>query len=106
MMYSTGDANLELNLNLSSFQTLGNTTSQFTINQSTRVVTKETLTFDMLDDVGNNLHDNGNKNMVIVGCPCCLMYVMLWTSEPKCPKCGSYVIDTNCQSNKRTRGNH
>ncbi|XP_020098839.1 uncharacterized protein LOC109717428 [Ananas comosus] len=30
--------------------------------------------------------------MVVVGCPRCLMYVMLSEDEPKCPKCKSTVL--------------
>ncbi|CAH8356751.1 unnamed protein product [Eruca vesicaria subsp. sativa] len=31
-------------------------------------------------------------SMVLVGCPRCLMYVMLSQDEPKCPKCKSTVL--------------
>ncbi|XP_031128190.1 uncharacterized protein LOC116030165 isoform X1 [Ipomoea triloba] len=31
-------------------------------------------------------------SMVLVGCPRCLMYVMLAEGEPKCPKCKSTVL--------------
>ncbi|KAJ9184547.1 hypothetical protein P3X46_004261 [Hevea brasiliensis] len=31
-------------------------------------------------------------SMVLVGCPRCLMYVMLSEGEPKCPKCKSTVL--------------
>lgn len=31
-------------------------------------------------------------SMVLVGCPRCLMYVMLADAEPKCPKCKSSVL--------------
>ncbi|KAH7541793.1 protein GL2-INTERACTING REPRESSOR 1 [Ziziphus jujuba] len=30
--------------------------------------------------------------MVLVGCPRCLMYVMLSQVDPKCPKCNSKVL--------------
>ncbi|KAL4272388.1 hypothetical protein GQ457_13G012280 [Hibiscus cannabinus] len=30
--------------------------------------------------------------MVLVGCPRCLMYVMLSEDDPKCPKCKSTVL--------------
>ncbi|CAN8257046.1 unnamed protein product [Cochlearia groenlandica] len=32
------------------------------------------------------------KSMVLVGCPRCLMYVMLSEDDPKCPKCKSTVL--------------
>ncbi|KAJ6743212.1 hypothetical protein OIU85_017203 [Salix viminalis] len=31
-------------------------------------------------------------SMVLVGCPRCLMYVMLSENDPKCPKCKSTVL--------------
>ncbi|GLT48677.1 hypothetical protein SLA2020_222860 [Shorea laevis] len=31
-------------------------------------------------------------SMVLVGCPRCLMYVMLSDADPKCPKCQSTVL--------------
>ncbi|CAA6660624.1 unnamed protein product [Spirodela intermedia] len=30
--------------------------------------------------------------MVLLGCPRCLMYVMLSEDDPKCPKCKSTVL--------------
>ncbi|GMI65775.1 hypothetical protein like AT3G11600 [Hibiscus trionum] len=32
------------------------------------------------------------KSMLLVGCPRCLMYVMLSENEPKCPRCKSTVL--------------
>ena len=91
---STQEANLELNLNLSSFGPLTKVSSH---------LMKDTLSPYKLDHADTNQYDKDdyNNSMVIVGCPCCLMYVMLLRSEPKCPKCGSHVIDTNCQGNTR-----
>ena len=47
-------------------------------------------------------------SMVLVGCPRCLMYVMLSEDDPKCPKCKSTVLldflhDKNNNSNNNTR---
>ncbi|GKV07258.1 hypothetical protein SLEP1_g19056 [Rubroshorea leprosula] len=46
-----------------------------------------------------NQHDNLRyssspeaTSMVLVGCPRCLMYVMLSEDDPKCPKCKSTVL--------------
>ncbi|KAJ4832719.1 hypothetical protein Tsubulata_038980 [Turnera subulata] len=33
-----------------------------------------------------------NNNMMLVGCPQCLMYVMLSEVDPKCPQCKSTVF--------------
>ncbi|CAN1144039.1 Protein GL2-INTERACTING REPRESSOR 2 [Linum perenne] len=46
-------------------------------------------------------------SMVLVGCPRCLMYVMLSEDDPKCPKCKSTVLlDFHYESNnsKNMRG--
>ncbi|KAL1558253.1 hypothetical protein AAHA92_08742 [Salvia divinorum] len=42
-------------------------------------------------------------SMMLVGCPRCLMYVMLFQDDPKCPKCKSTVLlnflnDRTCRS--------
>ncbi|XP_056158857.1 protein GL2-INTERACTING REPRESSOR 1-like [Syzygium oleosum] len=48
-------------------------------------------------------------SMVLVGCPRCLMYVMLSEDEPKCPKCKSTVLldfvhdNINTNHTRRTR---
>ncbi|KAK4272698.1 hypothetical protein QN277_021216 [Acacia crassicarpa] len=47
-----------------------------------------------------NQEENGQRysnspeatSMVLVGCPRCLMYVMLCEDDPKCPKCKSTVL--------------
>ncbi|KAE8735595.1 hypothetical protein F3Y22_tig00000340pilonHSYRG00721 [Hibiscus syriacus] len=44
-------------------------------------------------------------SMVLVGCPRCLMYVMLSEVDPKCPRCKSTVLldFLNEENNKKTR---
>ncbi|GFZ20233.1 hypothetical protein Acr_28g0009380 [Actinidia rufa] len=32
------------------------------------------------------------KSMMLVGCPQCLMYIMLSEEDPKCPKCKTTVF--------------
>ena len=46
----------------------------------------------------------GMSPMVLVGCPRCLMYVMLSDANPKCPKCKSTVLldFLNDGTNKKT----
>ncbi|PIM98189.1 hypothetical protein CDL12_29332 [Handroanthus impetiginosus] len=49
------------------------------------------------------------SNMVLVGCPRCLMYVMLAEEDPRCPKCKSNVLldviqDNNCNNTTTTTG--
>ncbi|KAJ9186858.1 hypothetical protein P3X46_002387 [Hevea brasiliensis] len=42
--------------------------------------------------------------MMLVGCPRCLMYVMLSENDPKCPKCKSTVLlDILHDNNLRTK---
>ncbi|KAK9279080.1 hypothetical protein L1049_012755 [Liquidambar formosana] len=46
------------------------------------------------------------KSMMLVGCPRCLMYVMLSEVDPKCPKCKSTVLlDFLNEENNRKRRN-
>ncbi|CAI0391219.1 unnamed protein product [Linum tenue] len=40
----------------------------------------------------NQDSDSEATSMVLVGCPRCLMYVMLSEDDPKCPKCKSTVL--------------
>lgn len=41
---------------------------------------------------GTLLHSPEGISMMLVGCPRCLMYVMLFDEDPKCPKCKSTVL--------------
>ncbi|KAE8680553.1 hypothetical protein F3Y22_tig00111378pilonHSYRG00012 [Hibiscus syriacus] len=45
-------------------------------------------------DTGNVRYSSSPEatSMVLVGCPRCLMYVMLSEDDPKCPKCKSAVL--------------
>ncbi|CAN0847314.1 Protein GL2-INTERACTING REPRESSOR 1 [Linum grandiflorum] len=48
--------------------------------------------------------------MVLVGCPRCLMYVMLSEDDPRCPKCKSTVLldflhDSTTNNNCNIRAN-
>ncbi|KAK8531905.1 hypothetical protein V6N13_131264 [Hibiscus sabdariffa] len=48
---------------------------------------------DMTDAVGySSSPDVTSSPMVLVGCPRCLMYVMLSKNDPKCPQCKSTVL--------------
>lgn len=44
--------------------------------------------------------------MVLVGCPRCLMYVMLSEKDPRCPKCKSTVLLDFDQSKKGGHSGH
>jgi len=59
---------------------------------------------------GNNQQRYSNSpeatSMVLVGCPRCLMYVMLSEDDPKCPKCKSTVLlDFHHENNNSKRRN-
>ncbi|KAK4412059.1 protein salt-induced and EIN3/EIL1-dependent 1 [Sesamum alatum] len=41
-------------------------------------------------------------SMMLVGCPRCLMYVMLAEEDPRCPKCKSTVLLEVIHDNKNT----
>ncbi|CAA2970394.1 Hypothetical predicted protein [Olea europaea subsp. europaea] len=48
-------------------------------------------------------------SMMLVGCPRCLMYVMLAEEDPRCPKCKSSVLldvihDKNITTKKTKKG--
>ncbi|KAE8666180.1 putative aquaporin PIP1-5-like [Hibiscus syriacus] len=45
-------------------------------------------------DTGNVGYSSSPEatSMILVGCPRCLMYVMLSEDDPKCPKCKSAVL--------------
>ncbi|KAI9154036.1 hypothetical protein LWI28_020175 [Acer negundo] len=50
-------------------------------------------------------------SMLLVGCPRCLMYVMLSEDDPKCPKCKSTVLldflhDSNITTTTTTNNNN
>ncbi|KAE8702514.1 hypothetical protein F3Y22_tig00110482pilonHSYRG00220 [Hibiscus syriacus] len=64
---------------------------------------------DMTDAVGYaSSPDATSFPMVLVGCPRCLIYVMLSEDDPKCPKCNSTVLldflnDTATTTDVKTR---
>ncbi|PIN25210.1 hypothetical protein CDL12_02047 [Handroanthus impetiginosus] len=43
------------------------------------------------------------SSMMLVGCPRCLMYVMLLEEDPKCPKCKSTVLLDFLQEDRTRR---
>ncbi|KHG14210.1 hypothetical protein F383_17358 [Gossypium arboreum] len=62
---------------------------------------------EMEDDTGS-CSEATTTSMVLVGCPRCLMYVMLSEDDPKCPKCKSTVLldflnDTATAASTKTR---
>ncbi|KAK8498146.1 hypothetical protein V6N13_025007 [Hibiscus sabdariffa] len=45
-----------------------------------------------MDNLMMSSPETATTSMVLVGCPRCLMYVMLSENDPKCPKCKSTVL--------------
>ncbi|KAM7499889.1 hypothetical protein LguiA_024303 [Lonicera macranthoides] len=46
-------------------------------------------------EVNTDVHSSSpeaSSSMMLVGCPRCLMYVMLAEADPRCPKCKSTVL--------------
>ncbi|OIW05885.1 hypothetical protein TanjilG_23671 [Lupinus angustifolius] len=43
------------------------------------------------------------RAMLLVGCPRCLMYVMLYDVDPKCPKCKSTVLLDFLNNEEKTK---
>ncbi|KAG6596596.1 hypothetical protein SDJN02_09313, partial [Cucurbita argyrosperma subsp. argyrosperma] len=53
------------------------------------------VSLELNQDDGTTLRYSSSPeatSMVLVGCPRCLMYVMLSENDPKCPKCKSSVL--------------
>ncbi|CAL0310539.1 unnamed protein product [Lupinus luteus] len=106
---------LDLKLNLSLSPPRANHHRGFE-SSSTRTVTLSPTSppSSCVSSEDNNNNNNNNKycnspeatSMVLVGCPRCLMYVMLSEEDPKCPKCKSTVLldflhDYDNNNNKR-----
>ncbi|CAN7075308.1 unnamed protein product [Brassica oleracea var. botrytis] len=86
---------LELKLNLSPPSSQGNqmnlvrSPSRSNTTSPNSCVSSETMQEEM----------ETTTSMVLVGCPRCLMYVMLSQDDPKCPKCKSTVLLDFLQQN-------
>ncbi|XP_057425838.1 protein GL2-INTERACTING REPRESSOR 1-like [Lotus japonicus] len=69
--------------------------------------TTSCVSTELNQEEGNNNNNHSTSpeeatSMVLVGCPRCLMYVMLSEDDPKCPKCKSTVLlDFLHDNNKR-----
>ncbi|KAJ8574184.1 hypothetical protein K7X08_025989 [Anisodus acutangulus] len=59
------------------------------------------------DSPAHQCHVNSpetSTSMVLVGCPRCLMYVMLAEADPRCPKCkNTCLLDVIYESNNTRR---
>ncbi|GFQ07243.1 hypothetical protein PHJA_002868400 [Phtheirospermum japonicum] len=87
MNYRDGSPKLELKLNLSPQRDYNHhhrheSVSSVEISPRSSCVSREVSPDD----------DDESRSMMLVGCPRCLMYVMLLEEDPKCPKCKSTVL--------------
>ncbi|KAK7263437.1 hypothetical protein RJT34_31027 [Clitoria ternatea] len=68
--------------------TLSDDTVSSEFSRSSSQVSIQSLESTCVSSAGENI----TKAMLLVGCPRCLMYVMLSEVNPKCPKCKSTVL--------------
>ncbi|KAG9160454.1 hypothetical protein Leryth_008840 [Lithospermum erythrorhizon] len=105
---------LDLKLNLSLPPPRRNLHMNESPNQSPPTTSPESSSVS--SEVLNNNDDNSTTettlSMVLVGCPNCLLYVMLSEKDPKCPKCKSSVLlnvsqdNTNNPTKRTTKKNY
>ncbi|KAG6437206.1 hypothetical protein SASPL_102117 [Salvia splendens] len=92
---------LDLKLNLSPPRRVESPTRSLTVSPPSSCVSSElneTLQYSTSPEA---------TSMMLVGCPRCLMYVMLSEEDPRCPKCKSTVLldvihDTAARKTKKT----
>lgn len=89
---------LRLNLSPGNSTSGGSTSENMTNSNNSSEMTVE----------GPSWEAEETRAMLLVGCPRCLMYVMLSEVDPKCPKCKSTVLldflndDRNTITTKKT----
>ncbi|OVA19937.1 hypothetical protein BVC80_237g37 [Macleaya cordata] len=85
------DQHMENNINLeipaasSTTSTSCSSSSSITVDGSHRKSSRST-------DGGEAAAGVGAASMVLAGCPRCLMYVMLWKQNPRCPRCNNSTL--------------
>ncbi|CAH9072653.1 unnamed protein product [Cuscuta europaea] len=92
MNFNKEGAELELALNLSPPQAATSPQSSLSMKLSSP---RSCVSWDPCpagEDDGNSSAAVEGGSMKLVGCPRCLMYVMLAPGHPKCPKCKSSVL--------------
>lgn len=57
------------------------------------------------DEGDHRQSDSPDATMIVVGCPRCMMYVMLSEQDQKCPKCKSTVLVDFNRGNDRSKKN-
>ncbi|KAM7507392.1 hypothetical protein LguiA_017845 [Lonicera macranthoides] len=59
---------------------------------ATSSTSPQTSCLSVNSDVNSSSTEATSSSMMLVGCPRCLMYVMLAKEDPKCLKCKSTVL--------------
>ncbi|KAJ8899132.1 hypothetical protein K2173_010626 [Erythroxylum novogranatense] len=74
------------------------------VTESTTSPPSSCVSSELNQEDGSLPHSNSPEatSMVLVGCPRCLMYVMLSEDDPKCPKCKSTVLLDFLQDSRAT----
>ncbi|CAL0329017.1 unnamed protein product [Lupinus luteus] len=98
---------LELRLNLSPPRTPTSSSISADITLDFSILSSPTLSSHSSSQGSSCVSSEAEETraMLLVGCPRCLMYVMLSEVDPKCPKCKSTVLLdflSNEENNKKT----
>ncbi|CAA2968170.1 Hypothetical predicted protein [Olea europaea subsp. europaea] len=86
MNYNADNPNLDLTLNLSPRRVY------FHVESPNRSVSSPSSCLSREVSPDETLRSPDATAMMLVGCPRCLMYVMLLEKNPKCPKCKSTAL--------------
>ncbi|XP_022899503.1 uncharacterized protein LOC111412856 [Olea europaea var. sylvestris] len=91
MSYNANGPKLDLKLNLSPPRAYIHVESpNRSISSSDISSPSSCLSLEVSSD--ETLRSPESTAMMLVGCPRCLMYIMLLEKDPKCPKCKSTVL--------------
>ncbi|CAL0333956.1 unnamed protein product [Lupinus luteus] len=107
MSKRTRSPRLELRLNLSPPRTptsssiSANLSSDFSISSSLSPSSVSTHSSEGSSCLSSEAEET--RTMLLVGCPRCLMYVMLYDVDPKCPKCKSTVLLDFLNNEEKTK---
>lgn len=95
MNYRAESPKLELKLNLSpprEHQRRQSVSSPDCVSSAEISPRSSCVSREMSPETRYSSSPESEGSMMLVGCPRCLMYVMLLGDDPKCPKCKSTVL--------------
>ncbi|CAN0847310.1 Protein GL2-INTERACTING REPRESSOR 1 [Linum grandiflorum] len=109
---NSNNPKLELKLNLSPSRGVDSPSRSATVSPTSPPSSCVSSEMNQDDNSGGLRYSNSPEatSMVLVGCPRCLMYVMLSEDDPRCPKCKSTVLldflhDSTTNNNCNIRAN-